>query len=80
MRIYTNTIPFSFNWVDGKPEFLPVGTTFAAIGADMCGIIIEQVSNLNKGKGPDNYQSVNTSVFEIAFKEVEQLTDTNKDK
>lgn len=73
MKIYTNTIPFSFIWVDGKPDFLPVGTTFAAIGADSCGVILEQVCKLNEGKKPESYLSINPSVFAIAFKEVEQL-------
>tara|TARA_R110002049_G_scaffold282589_3_gene462440 strand:+ start:1597 stop:1821 length:225 start_codon:yes stop_codon:yes gene_type:complete len=72
MKLYTNTIPFSYQWIDNKPCFLPVGTTFALVGADSCGLMLELVSELNKG-ADINYQSVNPSIFEAAFKAVEQL-------
>lgn len=73
MKLYTNTTPFAFAWVDGKPDFLPIGTTFAVIGADICGVVIEQVSELNKAASELAYQSINPSVFNLVFKEVEQL-------
>jgi hypothetical protein len=75
MKLYTNIMPFSFMWGRDKPVFIPVGTTFAAIGADLTGVIIEQVSNLNKDKDSEvlNINSVNPDIFKIAFKEVEHL-------
>ena len=78
MKLYTNIMPFSFMWGTNSPIFIPVGTTFAAIGADMNGIILEQVSELNKEKTDDNegmpINSVNPEILKVAFKEVEQLT------
>lgn len=77
MKLYTNIMPFSFQWGGNKPLFIPVGTTFAAIGADMQGIMLEQVSDLNKEKAANEVMtvnSVNPEVLKIAFKEVEQPT------
>lgn len=76
MKLYTNIMPFSFQWGGNRPLFIPVGTTFAAIGADMQGIMLEQVSEINKENKDDgaiNVNSVNPEVLKIAFKEVEQL-------
>lgn len=76
MKLYTNIMPFSFQWGGHIPLFIPVGTTFAAIGADMQGIMLEQVSEINKENKDDgaiNVNSVNPEVLKIAFKEVEQL-------
>ena len=78
MKLYTNIMPFSFKWGVKEPIFIPVGTTFAAIGADMQGILLEQVSELNKEKPVDDnamtINSVNPEILKVAFKEVEQLT------
>lgn len=78
MKLYTNIMPFSFMWGVKEPIFIPVGTTFAAIGADMQGIMLEQVSELNKEKVDTGngmaINSVNPEILKVAFKEVEQLT------
>ena len=77
MKLYTNIMPFSFMWGTKEPIFIPVGTTFAVIGADMQGIMLEQVSELNKEKQEDDkvmaINSVNPEILKVAFKEVEQL-------
>lgn len=76
MKLYTNIMPFSFQWGGNRPLFISVGTTFAAIGADMQGIVLEQVSKINKEKKDDDaitINSVNPEILKIAFKEVEQL-------
>ncbi len=75
MKLYTNVMPYSLGYgKDNKPEFIEVGTTFAVMGADFNGIIIKQVSEVNKSKDDDTLPcSVNPSIFNVAFKEVEHL-------
>jgi len=75
MKLYINIMPFSFCWGGSKPIFLPIGTTFAAVGADMQGIMLEQVSELNKNQEKEGvFSSINPEMLKIAFKEVDILT------
>lgn len=76
MKLYTNVIPFCSEWgQDNKPKFIEVGTTFAAVGADFNGIMLERVSDINSGILKDSSMpcSINPTVFNIVFKEVEHL-------
>ena len=77
MKLYTNVMPFSFGWgKDNKPEFEEVGTTFAAIGADFNGILVQLVSKLNSDEPKDKIHpcSVSPSLFKLVLKEVDQLS------
>ena len=76
MKLYTNVMPFSFGWgKDNKPEFVEVGTTFSAIGADFNGILVKLVSEINKEGVKEEVVpcSINVDLFKLVFKEVEQL-------
>ena len=72
-------MPFSFMWGTKEPIFIPVGTTFAAIGADMNGIMLKEVKKLNEKTEDDCViNSINPQILEIAFKEVEQVNLTKQ--
>lgn len=73
MKLYTNTIPFSFEWNADEPVFLPVGTTFAVMGADFNGVLLKRVGELKEGDKKLPIQSISPSILGMAFKEVEQL-------
>ena len=73
MKLYVNTVPFAFGWADGEPDFIPVGTTFAAVGADSCGLILKLTNLLNSGDAHPYTQSIPPSLLDYVFKEVEQL-------
>ena len=54
---------------------MPVGSTFAAVGANSFGIILKPVRDINSGiesNGPDS-DIVDPRVIDIAFREVDQL-------
>ena len=72
-------MPFRFCWNGNEPEFIPVGTTFAAIGADMGVIMLKAVNEINDSKASGlNVNSINPEVLKIAFKEVEQIKTTKE--
>ena len=68
-------MPFTFNSYGEKgPEFMPIGTTFAMLGAEPNGFLLKPVSELNDGKPANpSFISINPTVFTTVFKEVEAL-------
>lgn len=73
MKLYVNTVPFAMKWDHSYPVFEPVGTTFAAMGADFHGVILKQVKKINEGDDSEVLQSVSPELLKAVFKEVEQI-------
>ena len=76
MKLYVNTIPFRFSFTNNiADDFLPVGTTFVAVGADLNGVVLKLANDVNKNgsKVEQNYQAIHPEMIKLAFKEVEQV-------
>jgi len=75
MNLYTNIMPFtrSFTNKGGELPVVPVGTTFAAMGCNNFGIILRLVEEIKSGENENMLEIIDPRVFDIAFREVDQL-------